>query len=160
MSGESFGGIGAAGDVIEAEPVEPAERLVPRRETPDIGDIGPSFRQMLIQQSVTLEKILTDTREYGDRLAQLEQTVAQLSGQNLHIEARLGQFAAWSQQVEARVAAVAKQLVQNTRFAALSLATQSRGPGEPAERVRRNAQEYMMFLEPEDAPEEPATATH
>lgn len=141
-----FGGIGIVDGVVE-EPEEP-QRIVPRHPEPN------DLRDMLKRQGETLEMILNDTRAYGERLAALEAMVAQRGGQQDQLEVAVAQFTGWANQHEARVNALAQQVVRNSRFAALSLATQSRGPGEQATRVVQNAAEYHKFMEQDgEAPE-------
>ena len=112
----------------------------------------------------TVAQLQHDSREMREgieaaaaKISEQETTIAQLHGQIARMEAVLPQYQAAFQQLDAKMTALAQQVMRNTRYAVLDLATKSRQPGEPAGNVVKNAETYRLFMEP-PAPPQPAAA--
>lgn len=137
-----------------------------------IGGIGfpePPATEEPVAQRDLLTETLDAMRENGETLKELTAAlekqaaeVAQLRGQVARFEAILPQYNAAFQQMDSRMNALAQHVMRNTRFAAMELATKSRNPQEPLERVVQNAERYFEFINkatpaPETKPLEPGS---
>ena len=120
-----------------------ADGVVATPEGPD-ARLAEATAQMEYNSRVLREGIETAVERIGEQA----EAIAQLRGQVARQESVLPQFQAAFQQLDARMTALAQQVMRNNRYAALDLATKSRQPGEQRASVVQNAKDYLAFIDP------------
>jgi len=144
---EVRGGIGSTGLMVEPEP-EVAEPIEDERQ--DAPASEPLFdpTEILAAMAKQSGEISSNLAALIARLDTGDAETAQLRGQVARFEAILPQYNAAFQQLNAKMDALAKQVMRNMRYAALDIATKSRLNNERGEAVVKNAEQYLKFLEP------------
>jgi hypothetical protein len=168
MSDWEEGGIGTGRKVVEVvdeteAAAEPAATPVGPPETEeapraDLFRPRPSVREETLDDFLSALKVETMAANaalaalkpileaQGERLSQLAAENQQLRGQLAQLETGLVNHHNWFVQFDARMNALAQQVVGNARFQAMKLATDSRSAGEPMERIVKNAEAYFNFM--------------
>ena len=155
---EARGGIGSVGLVADGQTkwVEPEEPEAPAEPAPaepapaDIFDGAALIAEMLRGS----EEIQESLEALVGRITERDAESAQVKGQVSRLESILAQYNTAFQQLDAKMNALAQQVVRNTRYAALDLATKTRSNNERGDTVIKNAEAYLEFLTP-SAPETP-----
>lgn len=150
MSDQRGGGIGSGRAVVEL----PEDAVDPPEEAREVADVAEApgllrkLREASDGQSAAIEALGPSLQTLRDEIARVGSESRQLGVQLAQLEQAVQNINSWAQGVEARLAALAQQLMSNIRVTALKLATDSRYTGESKTHVISNAEAYLQFIAP------------
>lgn len=177
-AGPGLAGTSREDDVSSTVPIPEERRLVPRREPEPAEEPEPGLSlaeylrtkdkliafaeqlapevQSLRDENQTLKARCDELQEMlvtaTERLDTAENQAAMAEGQFAQMWQALRTMDANQQAFNARMAAIAQQVVRNSRKDALDAACRSRQPGEGPDKVLRHADSYVTWLEPPAPP--------
>lgn len=162
MKGGIGGGLPGPAEEFR-EGLDEEQRLVPRRPSDPAADAHSLSKNQLIDfvehyetlraRCDELQETLNNLKIHQDqRLDAAENHAAMTEGQFAQVWQALRTIDANQQAFNARLAAVAQQIVRNSRKDALDAATRSRQPGEGPLSVLKHADAYALWLEPPTPP--------
>lgn len=147
------GGIGSS-----AEPVEVVEDAL----GPELAEAEevrqPPMNAAPPMRSPQADHFHTLIETQAATIAELRRDLDHLQGRMVQVDMALPQYTQWIQTLDARLTAVAQQVVRNMRFAALELAVGKKGPGDAPKNVIEWANHYLAFLDPPAPPPEDAVS--